>query len=336
MKPNLLKIGRALTWLLLLGASAVWAQEWKSPVPFVKIGGASVGTTNYQLAIKLADLWSKVPGLTATALPGSAISNTRDIGLNRVQIGMTSSKTQYDSIRGIGGYEKNEGLRYMLPWQLSHVVWVVRADSDIRSLADLKNKHVMPGAEGSTSKAIGLYALESVGITPESIRKTGGQMSSGAVGDNITMMQDRQLDAMLITVPRKGMYTPILPLENTVGVRLLPMDERTIQYVLGKMPSLKRGFVEGGIYKSQPKQYDTVAEGFAFSVRADLPEELVYRLTKMVWDNADDIVRVNPHFYAYGDIKGALDMANIPVHPGAARYYKERGLQFTQEQLAAK
>ena len=337
---NVLNIrrGRIAACLLAIMAtsSAVAQEEKKSSVPFLKIGSASVGTTVYQLSIKLSEMWSKIPGLSVSALPGSAISNARDIGLNRIQIGMTSMKTQYDSTRGEGGYEKYEGLRYMLPWQLSNLVWVVRADSDIKTIADFKDKHVMPGAEGSTSKLIGLLALEANGITPESIRKTGGRMSSGAVGTNITMMQDRQLDAMMITVPQKGFYTPILPIENSVGVRFIPMDEKTIEYLLAKMPTVVRSSVDGGIYKNQPNPYVTVAEGYAFSVRSDLPDDLVYRLTKMVWENADEIVAINPHFYAYRDIKNALQMANIPLHPGAAKYYVERGLTLKPEHVAAK
>lgn len=324
------------TVLVFFAAPISIAQEWKSPVPFIKIGGASVGTTNYQLAIKLADLWSKLSGLSVTALPGSAISNTRDIGLNRIQIGMTSMKTQYDSFRGIGGYEKYDGLRYILPWQMSNVVWLVRADSNIKTLADLKNKHVMPGAEGSTSKEVGLLTLEANGLTPEVIRKSGGQISHGAVGNNVTMMQDRQLDAMVITVPRKGFYTPIMPIENTVGVRFLPMDEKTCAYVMSKMPSLTRGYVDGGVYKNQPEPYKTVAEGYAFTGRSDLPDDLVYQLTKKVWENAEEIVRTNPHFYAYGDLQGAFDMANVPVHPGAAKYYAERGLKIPEALLPPK
>lgn len=337
MKLGVRRAGLALGAILGMAVSLfAAAQAYKSPVPFVKIGGASVGTTNYQLAIKFADIWGKVPGLTATALPGSAISNQRDIALNRIQVGMTSMKTQYDAIRGIGGYEKYEGLRYILPWQMSNMVWVVRADSDIKTLADLKDKHVMPGAQGSTSQQAGLLMLEANGITPESIRRSGGQLSYGAVGNNVTMMQDKQLDAMLITIPQKGMYSPILPIENNVGVRLIPVDDKTLQYVLDRMPTLRRSSVDGGIYKNQPGSYRTVAEGYAWTARADIPDDLVYELVKRIWDSADDIVRTNPHFYAYGDINNALEMANVPLHPGAVKYYTERGIKIPAELMPPK
>ena len=247
--------------------------------------------------MKFAELWNTIPGLSVTAIPGSTSQNSRDFAQNRLQVGLTNGETQNGVFYGVGGYPKYEGLRYMLPWKLANIVWVTRADNNISSLADLKNKHIMPGAEGTFLKKIGLATLEAVGITPENIRQTGGQMSHGSVGNSVTMLQDKQLDAMVIMVPREGVYTPILPIENIVGIKYIRMDEKIIEYVLKKMPILRRGSVAGGLYKNEPKDYDTIGEGYAYSCRSDLPEELVYRMVSLVWKNGKEIAKINPHFY---------------------------------------
>lgn len=340
MKEKSYKIGGVkfkvylIIMFLLCWPIVTEAGEWESPVKYIKVGGSSVGGTGYQLAMAFSEIWSKIPNLTASALPGSSGKNPVDLGRNRIQVGETNMKSQYQVYHGLGKYEKYEGIRYILPFAITSLVWFVRSDSDIYKLTDLEGKHISPGAEGTLLKEMGLASLAAVGITPESCRKAGGQISYGSIANSVTMLQDKIIVALCAVPPPDRLYTPIMPIESTMGVRLIPMDENVRNYIEKHVEGTSGlGIVKGGLYKNQPEDYRTVVSGYPFCCRSDLPDELVYRMVRLAWENGKKLVSMNPSCSVFTKIELALHSANIPLHPGAARYYIERGLKLTDQQL---
>ncbi|TLS36599.1 TAXI family TRAP transporter solute-binding subunit [Pseudalkalibacillus caeni] len=193
---------------------------------------------------------------------------------------------------------------------------VALKDSGINSVEDLKGKKVSVGAPGSGTYANAEQVLEIHGISMDDI-----EAQHLAFDESTEGIQDGNIDAAFIT---SGTPTgSVEALSATKAVKIIPIEESKAEELQEKYPYYAKDVVKSGTYKLE-EDVPTVAVLAMLVVRADLDEDYVYDITKAIFENTDKIT------HAKGEMitaESALDGVGIDLHPGAEKYFKEKGLK---------
>lgn len=317
----------SLVSVLFLGVSGVGLCSEKQLITLL---GIRIGSAGHMFATKISEsITTHVPEVSATIITGSSKENPGNIQRKRGQIGFTSADYAAMAYKGIKDYEGNpcKDLRHFFFFVVTLDNWFVRADSNIKSIYDLKDKKLNAGPKGYALSEGALASLEAHGLTPEIIQASGGNVSFASDADAVRMLQDRVIDAIFAHTGKSSIITQLRPAEETIGIRPLNYEldklNKTIE-ILDREAIIME--VDGGVYKAEPEPVLSFGTPFIFVISADLPEDVVYKMTKAVWENADSIRQaVGPFFNAFR-LENALLGASIPIHPGAEKYYREKKL----------
>jgi TRAP transporter TAXI family solute receptor len=187
----------------------------------------------------------------------------------------------------------------------------------IRTVADLRGKNVSVGDAGSGVEFNARQILEAYGLSFNDIGKQN--LSFGASAD---ALRDNKLDAFFCTA---GAPTPaVVDLAIGKEIILLEIDDDHMNQLIRKYPFYTRYPIPGGSYRGIPQDVNTVAVKATFVVSKRLSEDVVYQLTKTLFESRDEIISAhtkgNELSPAYG-----VGGISIPFHPGAEKYFKEIG-----------
>ncbi|MEO4053834.1 TAXI family TRAP transporter solute-binding subunit [Solibacillus sp. CAU 1738] len=190
---------------------------------------------------------------------------------------------------------------------------VTLTSSGIKSFEDLKGKKVSVGAPGSGTYANAEQLLEIHGISMDDIEPQ--HLDFGESADSI---QAGQIDAAFITA---GYPTGAVEALNatTKGVYIVPVTADKAEELIAKYPYYAKDLIPAGTY-GLTEEVPAVSVGAMLAVKKDLPEDLVYEITKAIYDNTDKISHPKGAFI---NAKTGLDGIGIEVHPGAKKYFDE-------------
>lgn len=197
--------------------------------------------------------------------------------------------------------------------------FVTLANSGIMSIHDLKGKKVAVGKAGSGTERNAKIFLNYYGITYDDIDE---QFQS--FGESVTSLKDRQIDVAIVA---SGLPTAaIVDAATTLDVRFLPMDEAVAKKITDDNIFYKLDRIKAGTYKGQDTDILAIGTPALLNVRSDIPDEDVYNILTKFYDN----IEVLGEIHAQGKnikLETALAGVSIPLHPGAVKYYKEKGLE---------
>ncbi|MCJ7683370.1 MAG: TAXI family TRAP transporter solute-binding subunit, partial [Desulfobacteraceae bacterium] len=188
----------------------------------------------------------------------------------------------------------------------------------IKSVADLKGKVISPGPKGHTGEFASRQLLEIYGLSYKDMAK----VHHVGYNDTVSLMKDGHNDGFLLctTVPASS----IMDLASTRKIDLISMSDDKIK----AMQNLNAGYIPRMIPKGTYQGVDHDVYGFGFFThliaRADLPDELVYKITKVMVENLPNFANVVSAMKGLKAEDLALDIG-VPFHPGALKYYKEIG-----------
>ncbi|WP_290686766.1 MULTISPECIES: TAXI family TRAP transporter solute-binding subunit [unclassified Haematobacter] len=265
-----------------------------------------------------------VPGTSveATTSTGS-VANVEALASGKANSGIVQSDVATWAETGTGLWEGRQAatnLRAIATLHSESIHLVTRADSGIRSPADLKGRRVSPGESGSGTAFDAQLVLsawdvpqEEVTLTPMAARDAAAQLAAG------------ELDAFFFV---GGFPAPfIAALAEKTPLALVPLEGFPAEALAVDLGFLGEGVIPGGTYAGVEEDTPTLALGAVWVTRAEEPEELVYALTRALWnDRTRTALDKGPPQGADISIETALDMLQIPLHPGAERYYREAGL----------
>jgi TRAP transporter TAXI family solute receptor len=311
----------AIFTLTVAAAGAAQAQQ-KTDVIFS--AGPTGGSWTPMAAAASQVVNKRYPELNVQVEPGAALVNMEKIRNDKADIGWSMTTVMADAQKGEGqfaGKATDKGLFvanfYPNVWQL-----VVPANSEIKSIKDLKGQPVALPARGNTSLAAGWeYLLKVNGMTLNDL----GAKSYGPVSSNAEAVKNRQAMAAgwFTVVPASF----ILDLGSAMPVRVLPVSEEEF----GALRKLNSGFVrytiKAGLYKDQgvTEAVPTFQSPTVLIASSKVSPEVIYKITKAIVEGRDEFGNVA------SEMKGvkASDMAEslgMPYHPGAEKYYREAGL----------
>lgn len=192
---------------------------------------------------------------------------------------------------------------------------VTKADSGISSVEDLKGKTVSVGAPGSGTYINAQQILEVHGMTMDDINAQNLDFGESTGG-----IQDGNIDAAFIT---SGTPTGAVEgLSASTSVSIVPIAQDKIDELVEKYPYYAADTIEAGTYNME-NEVTTVAVLAMLAVSADLSEDLVYEITKAIYENTGEIAHAKGEFIT---LETATDGIGIDFHPGAEKYFKEEGI----------
>lgn len=301
----------ALFTLALLLPSAV------AQVQRISIGSAGTSGTFYIVAAGIAEQISRELGIPATAeVTGGSVENARRMASGELELAMMQMDVGYKAYHGID-FDPQVDMLAIVPVypNLQHVV--VRANSDLHTLEDIKGTRVSIGSPGSGVLATNQTFLEALGWSLNDIK---GQFLS--FSENTSAFRDNAIDAALANTAAPTPW--ILDLETSHPIRLLPIDGDDLQRLLEQGPYYAKAEFPAGTYRGQDEAVTTFGLWVMLAARSDMPDDLVYDITKLIYESREALIGVHP---AAANISiDNLGGIAIPFHPGAARYYRELGI----------
>ena len=302
--------------------------ETKAKTTFITIGTGGITGVYYPTGGAIAKIVNQkkdVYGIRCTVeSTGGSVFNVNAIMAGDLQFGVVQSDRQYQAINGLAEWEekgKQEDLRAVFSIHPESITLVAAVDAGINDIADLKGKRVNIGNPGSGQRQNSIDALEAVGINYETDLIAEGIKAS----ESASLLQDGRIDAFFYTVGHPSGSIK----EATAGARKVRFASITgIDSLLEKYPYYAKAFIPVKLYEGaeNTENVDTFGVLATFVTSAKVPDDVVYAITKEVFDNFEDFKMLHPA-YAVLTKEGMLEGLSAPLHPGALKYYKEAGLK---------
>jgi TRAP transporter TAXI family solute receptor len=290
----------------------------------LSIATGGTGGVYYPLGGGIAALISKhVPGVEATAeATAASVDNLKLLHTGNVALGLSGADIAAEAYQGnLKGLKEKVAVRTIASIYSNFMHIVTLESTGIQTVADLKGRRVSTGAPGSGTEVKGLRVLEAYGLNPRDLRS----QDRLSVVESVNAMKDQKIDAFFWNA---GLPTAaILDLGATPGVklRLIPHSEAVPKLVQKYGAFYFTGVIPKGTYKGVDVDVAVAAETHALMAHERMPEPLAYQITRTLLEHTADLVAVHAAAKELS-LKGAVQGSAVPFHPGAVRYYKEKGL----------
>lgn len=313
---------------MVFGAAPPAAQ---AKTTFVTIGTGGITGVYYPTGgaiAKMVNQKRKEYGIRATVeSTGGSVFNVNAILSGDLDFGIVQSDRQFQSMKGMAEWEEKgpqKELRAVFSIHPESVTLVSSVDSGIVEVADVKGKRVNIGNPGSGQRQNSIDALNAVGLNYENDIQAEQVKAAEAPG----LLQDGRIDAFFYTVGHPSGAIK----EATAGatkVRLVNIDAPGIQDLIAEKPYYAVSTIPAGVYPGAvngDEDITTFGVKATFCTSANVSNEVVYAITKEVFDNFEDFKKLHPAYQVLTK-EGMLDGLSAPIHDGAMKYFTEVGLK---------
>jgi len=298
----------------------------KKKTTFVTIGTGDITGVYYPTGGAIAKIVNKKREeyrirTTVEATIGS-VYNVNAIMTGDLEFGIVQSDRQYQAINGMKEWDGDPqtDLRAVFSIHPESVTLLAAVDADIKTISDLKGKRVNIGNPGSGQRGNAIDALEAAGINWQTDIKAKSVEAAKAPG----LLQDKKIDAFFYTVghPSSAFKEATSGHRPTRFVAITETGE-----LIRKFPYYAKSYIPAGLYPGAANEEDNPTFGVkaTFCTSARMPDNVVYAITKEVFENFEEFKKLHPAYQVITK-KSMLEGLSAPLHPGAVRYYKEAGL----------
>ena len=301
------------------GSSSEQSANVEIPKRVLSVGSASAGSLYVTYTSAWANmLMQKINGLNMTVEPGGSSQNIQGIDAGSMDFGITATLQAYPAYHGTGWAEgkKYQNVAGLFPAYSYEGVWFTTANKKIESIEDLNGKVVALGYAGGGSDFTGREIIEFFGIKPKQIVNASWEDTGG-------MLKDGLVDAIFYLAGHPAGFIEELQLQH--DLKFIPIGEANLQKFKEAFPHYAIGTLKAGIYEDLTEDY-LALQGWNFiAASPELPEDFIYLITKTTWENVTEIHNAHSSF-----VQTALENVkniNIPLHPGAIKYYEEMGAE---------
>lgn len=292
----------------------------------LKIGTGPVGGYWFPGGAVLSNIITdKVEGARGSPTLGGGVSNCRDINSGKMDIAYTYNGTAGDAWQGRPPFKKKlTNIRFLANMYITPFHILALKESGIKKFEDLKGKRFSPGKKGYTGKICFDRMLKEYGMSYDDL----GKLTLVGYADGALLMKDKHIDFYaLITMPPSAPFLDVATFFPLSVVKFKPeiLDRMSEKYNMVKVN------VPAKDYPGEDEAIPTVGFGACFIIKKDLPEDVVYAITKSMWTNYKLFHMIQPKLKNHILIKNALLGITIPLHRGAYKYYKEVGLKIPKK-----
>ena len=286
---------------------------------FVTVATGGTAGTYFPLGGAMAEIWNKnVKGVNANAtVTGASVANVAMLAKGDVDVIFVQNDGAFYALNGIELFKdkKLASIRGMATLYNETVQLVALADSNIKTVADLKGKRVSVGAAGSGVELNARQVLEAAGLSYNDIK-----VQHLSFAESASNLKDGNIDAAFNTA---GAPTAaIQDLSVSKNCVLVPIDGDVAKKLMKKWSFYTAEKVPANTYKGVTKDTMTIAVKSMLAVDAKMDSQLVYDLLKAMYANGERLVASHKKG---ADIKLATGMEgmSIPLHPGAEKFFKD-------------
>ena len=285
---------------------------------------ASTSGSVYSLGATLANLWNEnIDGIQVSAeASNGGVHNLvlMSEGDAKLGVAVTSIITQQKEGTDVFNGHQYDGARIICSLYSNYNQVVATERSGIETLPDIKGKRFAPGAAGSTPEVETRIHLEALGFHyPDDI---SGQFVGFT--EAVDLMRNQQLDGAWIQSALP--VSAVSEMCSTAGGHLVPMTDELVDQLCEEYPWYNKAYIPAGTYDGQDEDILTTSLPITLIVDESVPEEVVYQMTKIMWENIDTL-KTSMGSLKNAKLENAIDgIGNLPLHEGAKRYYKEMGI----------
>ncbi len=315
-----IKISVAALAVGALMAPAVMAEE------FITIGTGGVTGVYYPTGgaiCRLVNKGRKEHGIRCSVeSTGESVYNINTIREGELEFGVAQSDWQYHAYNGTSKFEDAgpfEDLRAVFSVHPEPFTVVARADSGVSTFADLEGKRVNIGNPGSGQRGTMEVLLGALGWSTDSFALA----TELKAAEQSAALCDNQIDAMVYTVGHPS--GSIQEATTACDSVLVEVSGDVVDGLIADNSFYRSATIPGGMYRGSDSDTQTFGVGATFVTSSTVSEDAVYAVVSSVFNNFDDFKKLHPAFAHLEPQDMATAGLSAPLHPGAAKYYKEQG-----------
>ena len=292
---------------------------------FISIGTGGVTGVYYPTGgaiCRLVNKNRKEHGIRCSAeSTGGSIYNINTIRAGELEFGVAQSDWQYHAYNGTSKFAdkgKFSKLRAVFSVHPEPVTVIARADAGVNQLTDVKGKRLNIGNPGSGTRGTWEVIEEALGWQRSDL-KLAAEMKSAETGQAVC---DGKIDAYFWLVGHPSALTQ----ESlaTCDAKLVHVKGKAIDKLVSDNSYYRTATIPAGMYNNK-EDIQTFGVGATFVSSSDVPDNVVYTVVKAVFENFDQFKKLHPAFANLKETEMITDSLSAPLHPGAVKYYKERG-----------
>ncbi|GAB3673996.1 TAXI family TRAP transporter solute-binding subunit [Salinisphaera aquimarina] len=284
------------------------------------IGSTSSSSSHYSYFVAVNQIINQyVDGVSSSVVEtGATVDNLRRLSRNQIDMGLVTTNTGYHAYKGTGAFKSRPvDTRLLWVYTVAPQNVVMRKDAGVETLAGLDGVRLNPGITGSATESTTESVFKALGIEPDYVR--------GSTTDVVSSIKDNRIAGYVKSGVGNNLDGSTLDIATFTPIRLLSLDDAQAKTLRSEMPDIAVVDVPESASKDVPA-YRTWAFGVAVHASPDMDDETAYKIVKAVMEHTD--TQAN----AFSAIKGTdmarttLDVGSVPLHAGAARYYREQGM----------
>jgi uncharacterized protein len=318
--------GLALVGVLALAAASLWPARGVAETPLLfRVGTGGVGGTYFAIGTLLSSALSgAIPGLVVVAeTSNGSVSNVAMIEAGANEAGFVQADVAHWAYTGTdiyAGKPPARDLRAMANLYPESVHIVVRKDSGIESVRELRGRRVSFDEPGSGTLVearlvLGAYGITEANTEPQYVKPT----------ISLEHLAENKVDAIFFVGGAPSTW--FSDFASNHSIVLLPVDGPEADSLVKKYSFLARSHIAAETYSGVARDVPTLDVGAQLLVAAKLPDDLVYQITQRLWQPETRAILAKGHPKGeHIQLSNALVGVAIPLHPGAERYYASIGL----------
>lgn len=290
----------------------------------ISIAGAGTAGTFYIMAAGMADMFNKQLGVNSVAeVTAGSVENVRLLDSKRVELGVMQVDVMQNALAGRAQFSAPVDMVALAPLYPNVIQIVALKDSPINTFADLKGKRVSVGSPGSGILATNQIILETLGLSLNDI-----QPQYLSFAETTNAFRDGSVDAAIVNTAAPAPW--VVDLETSHEIKLIELTPAEIDQFTSKFGYFVSTAIPKTAYKSLERDIPTFAVWITLAGRGDLPENDVYEMTKAIFENTDFLKEIHV-VGSYITLENVSKISTLPFHPGAVRFYKEKGIDVAEK-----
>jgi TRAP transporter TAXI family solute receptor len=302
-------------------------QKGQAPAKKVKwaVGTSSSGSGPYKWAVGMANVVNKKQNAVEISAQATAgyNENTVLVASKEIVLGQQTANDLYMTYHQKGKFANHKeygDLRFVFALAVEHGHQVVRADSDIMTIQDLKGRKFNINSPATATSTRNEDMLEAYGLSRKDFK-----IFELTTAETFNALRDKVIDGTANGYSIGN--ASLVDLSTSIPVRLLEIGEEEFKkFNALQNNTMQYGVIPAGTYKGQDKDVKTWMGFTVLFCHKDADEQKIYEITKAFWENLDELKKVDAGFKLLTKDMALGGAADIPLHPGAARYFKEAGL----------
>lgn len=285
---------------------------------------ASTSGTVYAICASLANIWNeKIPGVQVSAeASNGGVQNLTLIADGEAKLGVAVTSILTDQKNGVGAFQGRayDGMRILTGLYMNYNQIVVSNASGINTIGDIAGKRFAPGAPGGTPTVETEVHFKAAGID----FPNGFKASFVGFTEAVDLMRNKQMDGAWIMA---GIPTSaVSELCATADAKVISIDEDLIAKLSAEFPWYARAVIPAGTYEGQTGDVVTTGVTITICIDESVPDDVAYDLAKTMFGNIDTLKKVHNALKDLSVEVAVQNLAGLPIHDGAAQYYKEAGV----------